>query len=739
MKRALMLLPLFVGFAGAELNVGDQITVPITVMMLNLTRDYPSTVPATVQYKDSDMYILTVPKIRYIMHKDKPTLYLDTTLIDAYTNQISSLFPQVKSDVLNYFGITEDDLFDSDNDSRIYFIIAPLYITDQATAAGIYKPNTVTGFFDPHYSIATTVFPRHEIIYINANSFITGDSGFVPEILRKTLYLYYTAYVLWSMDQDEVAGDLMRLAVYIASKIDTLSDYYTGQDTIPNIRLSGAKAGYDGNTFVYDLNNILAFDEINFELAYVWLYYLQELFGENTMKSIAVSPNFANAEISSLFEANNMDFNDAVKDFYLKAILSGKGFGSEYEFTVPELAGKNIFDFFTYPNRNTWYVLPYQNVLYPDSMDIIEGWGMLGISVRNPNIYGLPVVLNYPDNLDVRAFFFDIVGKTVTEITTPDRFLMMGLDTSNIVVLMNLNTASFLPWLQYGDSLPPTVERFFIYPHVGALNVFDIYIQSNTDLCVDINNCKAGISVSIPGAPAPVDLLATKLDEFTDNAGVHKVYSARFEVPALRTGTYVFALTDIADSLDNRLQTVPVETLYVRTLNSAQVASFYGGKIRVRGLDDMTLAIFRDRYSGEIYLSSSTPNGIVELQIPSSGNQVIYEKVGGIWVPVETYYSDGYAIAAVNSNGVFRLGDGKPDVFADGISVSLHGRKLLLNIGKHGEMDGRIFSVDGRLVKHFKVSGPGMVAVDMTSLPAGIYRFVGNLNNVSVSKTIVVY
>ncbi len=739
MKRALILMPLLIGFAGAELNVGDQLTVPITVMMLNITRDFPSTVPATVQYKDSDMYILTVPKITYTMHKDKPTLYMDTTMIDEYTNQIAALFPQVKQDVLNYLGLSEDDLYDSDNDPRIYFIIAPLYITDNATSAGIYAPNTVTAYFDPYYSTTTTEFPRHEIIYINTRSFLTGDSGFVPEVLRKVLYIYYTAYVLWSLDPDESAGDLMRLAVYMASKIDTLSDYYTGQDTVPDIRLSGAKAGYDGNTFVYDLNNILAFDDYNFELAYIWMYYLEELFGGNTMESIAVSSDFASAQISTLFESNGMEFKEAVKDYYLKAILNGKGFGSEYDFAIPALVGKNIFDFFVYPNSNTWYVLPYQNVLYPDSMDIVEGWGMLGIGVRNPSIFDQPVVLNYPDNLDIRAFLFDIPGKTVTEITAPDRLLMVNMDTTKVAVLMNLNAASFLPWLQYGDSTPPVVERFFIYPSVGALNVFDIYIQSNSDLCVDANNCKAGISVTIPGAPAPINLLASKIDAFDDSEGSHKVYFARFEVPVLRPGTYIFALTDIADSLDNRLQTTPTETLYVQTLNSTQVASFYNSILKIRGLENMTLAVFKERSTGEIHISSNRNDGVIELMVASPSNKVVYQKIGNVWIPVDSRYKGGYVVATVSSNGTFKLGDGNPSMVENNISVNVRNKKLLLNIPGYGKFYGRLFSIDGRLIRTFEVNGPGLVPVDMSSVPSGIYRLKGNYGNASISKTIVIY
>lgn len=739
MKRAFVLLPLFVGFAGAELNVGDQVTVPITVMMLNITRDYPSTVPATVQYKDNDMYILTVPKITYIMHKDKPTLYLDTTMIPQYTSQLSSLFPQVKSDVLNYFGLTEDDLFDSDNDSRIYFIIAPLYITDNATSAGIYMPNTVTAFFDPHYSIRTTTFPRHEIIYLNSRSILTGDSGFDPGVLRKVLYIYYTAYVLWSMDLNETPGDLMRLAVYMASKIDTLSDYYTGQDTVPNIRLSGAKAGYDGNTFVYDLNNILAFDEINFELAYVWMYYLEETFGENAIESIAVSPDFAAAEIAALFESNGMDFKDAVADYYLKAILNGKGFGSEYDFTVPALAGKNIFDFFTYPNRNTWYVLPYQNILVPDSMDVVESWGMLGIGVRNPAITTQPVVLNYPDNLYIRSFLFDIPGRTVTEITSPDRLLMLNMDSTKVVVVMNLNTATFLPWLQYGDSTPPVIERFFVNPNVGALNVFDIYLQSDSDLCVDANNCKAGLSVTIPGAPAPVDLLATKIDAFEDDEGSHRIYFARLEIPVLRTGEYIFALTDIADSLDNRLHNTPAETLYVQTLNTAQVASFYGNSVKVRGLQDMTLAIFREKTTGEISISSNRTDGFVDLYVAASSNKVIYRKLGNIWVPVDSRYVDGYVVATVDASGIYRLGEGNPNMVNDEISVSIVGKRLILNMAVSGKFHGMVYSSNGRLVKSFEIAGPGVVSVDLSSVSTGIYKLMGEYEGERINKTIVVY
>ncbi len=739
MKRAFVLLPLIVGFAGAELNVGDKITVPITVMMLNLTRDYPSTVPATVQYKDNDMYILTVPEITYLMHKDKPTLYMDTTLIPQYTSQLSSLFPQVKADVLNYFGITEDDLFDSDNDSRIYFIIAPLYITDNATAAGIYIPSTVTGFFDPHYSTETTTFPRHEIIYLNSRSILTGDSGFDPEVLRKVLYVYYTAYVLWSMDQDEVAGDLMRLAVYMASKIDTLSDYYTGQDSVPNIRLAGAKAGYDGNTFVYDLNNILAFDEFNFELAYVWMYYLEELFGENTIESIAISPDFAAAQISSLFESYGMDFKDAVAQYYLKAILNGKGFGSQYDFTVPALVGKNVFDFFTYPNRNTWYVLPYQNILVPDSMDLVEAWGMLGIGVRNPAISVQPVVLNYPDNLDIRSFLFDIPSRTVTEVTSPDRLLMLNMDSTKVVVVMNLNEATFLPWLQYGDSTPPVVERFFVHPNIGALNVFDIYLQSDSDLCVDANNCKAGLSVTIPGAPAPVDILASKIDAFEDSQGSHKIYFARLEIPVLRTGTYVFALTDIADSLDNRLQTLPAETLYVQPLTSTQAVAFYGGAIRVSSVEDMTLAIFRERATGEIYISSNRTNGFIELYVASSPDKVIYRKMGNIWLPVDSRYKDGYVVATVNADGVYRLGEGNPGIVQSDISISVEGRRLFLNITVGGRFDGRIYSASGKLIKAFEIMGPGTASVDLSSIPAGVYRLVGNYGDKKINRTIVLY
>ena len=739
MKKFLVLLPFLagVGVLRADLEVGDQLTVPVTVMMLNLTRDYPSTTPATVTYKDDNMYIMAVPAVRYIMHKDKPTYYLDTTLVDEYTSQLASLFPQVKSDVLNYFGITEDDLYDSDNDPRIYFIILPMYVTDQAVNAGITLPNKVTALFDPHYSVSTMAFPRHEIIYINARSIITNSTGFDLEVLKKTLYIYYTAYVMWSLDMDERVGDLMKLAVYMASKIDTSSDYFTGVDDVPDARNGGAPLGYDGNMFIYNLNKILSTDDMNAELGYIWLNYLEELFGESSIVSMASSPDFISNEIDELFRQNNKDFLTVVEDFYLKAALSGWGFGSQYEFENPALQGRVIFDFKSYPNKNNWYIRPYDSTANRDSLGTLEAWGVYGFSIRVPFMFNKPAVVNYPDNLTIKTYFIDFDEHIVEPIATPEHMVVNGLDTTNVALLMNLNNVAIPLWYQYGDTIPPVVEKFFVMPNISAMNVFDIYSITNEEVCMDVSNCKAGITVTVPGALSPISVSAGMMDEYSDSAGRHYVYHYRFEVPVLREGTYKFSLSDISDPVDNRLSDTLTTTVEVAHLNIATSHMFYDGKIVIGSEKPMVIAV--SSVEEEIMLSSNVKNAYVELKIKSAPDKVIYTQRNGIWLPVESYYQDGYVSAVVPANGKYRVLSGQPK-FSDKFEIRLiDGGRLIINLPYKTEFRGAIYSVNGRVSSRITLKGSGVHIVDIGNLPHGIYYIQGTLGNKNIKQTIVLY
>ena len=720
MKRYLIPLFLMVGGLFAEYDVGDVLPVPVTKVMLTISRD---TVTGRVVYKDDNMYLIL-------------TTGVDTAAIDNYIAQIPPLFDEVKASVLSYLNLTEDDLYDSDNDSRIFLVITPMEVSAILKDLGIQHPTKFYGMFDPNFTVSGENYSAHEYIHLNCRSQLSpsnlcDDQGFVDSRLRKVLYFLYTDYVIWSLDRNERNRNILRGGIYIASKVDTLSDYSVGFDEVSDIMFDGAPYGYDGTTIEYDAADIISSDDKNAEMAFYWFNFLEEHFGEDALVSAITSPQLFSVAFDQLLSSRNLELDSLVVEFNLKMALNGLGFG--YDFASPLIPDHPVVDIFHPLSKNVYDIFDADTV--PNLGAVLSGNGALGFRAKNPVLIGKLARLNYPDGMNVKVYLIDSVAKTVTDITADEVVEFPDIQIySKVAYFINLTGSNGSIWEAYDDTTAPNVESFFVKPDFSALNVFHVYGITDEEVCYDVGSCTMKVGADIPGALTTITFDASNIDTYDDDAGTHYVYYSRFEVPTAREGDYKFFIYDAADAVENKVVYTDTVVLTVGFATAGTFNAFEREGIYILPRENAMFAV--STHKGRIFISSEASSPVL-LKVPGTSSQSIYRLEGNTWIPVKTHYSDGYLFAEVEPRGEYRVMTGKPA--AMNFNVNFRGRTLYMNLPSTSMVKVKLYGLNGRLIRTLNTSGAGLITMDLGNIPSGVYYLDIETDFGKVSKKVVLY
>ncbi len=738
--RKFLILSLFSsGIIYAEYNIGDTLTVPINAFYLTLVRDYVQSDPLVsnyrfwgkVRYKSNKYYIITIDTIKYDYSSGQPAVPTTRTdtIPQAYIDDIVDSLREVIDNynifqrVLDSLGVSEFELFDSDNDPRIYIVVAAgFYLTSQNTALNI--EDEIRGYFDPYYS-TSSIYPRHEYFVLNYKSSLftntqTGQPDIKKDLIRKYLFYLYTQYVLWSVNRgdNEDVADILKGAFYLASRIDkgNIFDYYQGfkrSDTLKTANFDplGLRSSYLKTVYIMQTSEALA--------SILWFSNLEDELGYNTIKSFLLNKGetFSNL-LNNELQIKNISLNELIVSFHLKNQLNRFGNAFEYHYNQPFLQGVPI------------YALGVNANLAPSINSItLSSGGAFGLRAPIASIANKPTVINYSDLLYerglVRIYKIDTVAKSIIRVDSSIRaYLKNGIAArdSQWLFIMNLSSAAQVFYYAINDTLGPSISKFSLVPDRFALNIMHIYIQSNENIHSDINQKVLNVVLKYPNGIEDTFLIS-RTDSFALGNSVRIFYNYNYTLPYLLPGWYVLRTYRANDILDNPTTTYR-DSIQIAYLNANSLLSYYDNSII---LLNPTNSSYRFALKFEDKAIGITSNEKFKLILKIKGSGIICKKDGPC---LETYRDGDYVYSYIDDNGYYVLSSGNP---YNNFLFNIVNKRLSLSADDIVKID--VYSLNGRKV----------YSADLTSgiyelpIKSGIYKAILNYKNSKHEKVFVVY
>ncbi|MEO0143850.1 MAG: T9SS type A sorting domain-containing protein [candidate division WOR-3 bacterium] len=709
MMRYLSIL-LILGFASAELNVGDRVKVPLTLFSLTFKKDYleaSDSGSARVILKNPYAYVLTMDTVDIPEFTVKFIIPSDSAMKTAYL--IDTIISQVVPAVQSFFGNV--NYFDSDNDPRIFIVLGGFYVSGEI---GLNDRGDIVGYYDPYYS-TSSVHERHEYFILNCNSIFTGNNcskSFDKISLRKTLYYLYTLYTLYSIKgsmEDPFA--LAQSAFYLASKIDTFSTdtfAYGFQGNKKNIVyvsddvLNGSIKYYfaPNPTKPYVSQVALAYtlDDAIAQNTYFFFLNLEEKYGFNNLKQMIL-----NTSIKFYNQFDSDTLKALILNTHLKNLLNSKGFGYDYQNYNKEI--------YPWTGTNSIY-----NALRPDvrwfSQGVMSG---LGFVARAVAVVNKPFIFNWVDSSRIKVFKIDTVDKTISEIQyNPYRLFVDSLRRHRErLFFINVDNKSIDVLYYNNDTTGPTYDTFFVAWNRFSLNTFEIYLRSQNSIGIDVGKFnRLLIKVETPTLNySPIVEMNLK-----EEVGSNHYYYAKLVVPKLDAGIYKFSVYDARDSFDNVMVNKPSYSINVQYLNPQVLSIFYDGEIMIRNLDNKVNVVLVSKV-GQGYNINSINDFPAYIYIKSQKpeNVIYYNNK-----PVETYYSNGYVYALYQGDGFYSLSTGKPNII---FNYYLKGNSLIINSPINSSIYIRVYDISGKKVYETnKVISEGYNNIPL-NLRTGVYIF----------------
>lgn len=724
---------LYVGIVEAEYDVGDSVYIPLNQYYVVPQRDYPvkvggnEYVPAVIKYKDDNIYVAVIDSIKYVYTTTGPggvivvdsvVVVFDPATVDSNISLIVSTFnnpdgsgESIKQKVLNYLGITESDLYDSDNDPRIFIVFTGLFTSSRISNLSVY------GYFDPYFS-TTEKFPRHELIVLNVNNGTLYSDGYLdPNILKKTLFYTYSQYALWSIDPEELDIYLSKEAFYIASQADPLGSYYMGFDNsislIAPINPFSVTVPYlYGKYMVSDMDG---------EIAYYFFRNVSYYLGDDVLLDIIKSPYIFDRALKLALESNGLSLADVIKDFHLRNLFNASGkFG--YSYDDPELAGVEIY-------RPQVFAIP------PTAQSSAYTVSAYGASLVYPKVVSQAnkyFVLNYPDSAfqqGLMVYFVDVVNDSFYQITVPDRYdRPSGLDKgTQWIYIINASSQS-VPFSVGLDTIPPADYSFNVFTTRFDLTKFYITVVSPDELAEDVDKPYLLVSLQSPLGALEFDLNLT--GELVVGIGQKRyVYYKEVKFPTLAPGNYIFSIApkDLVENVGERV----ADTLIVEYLNQNSVLTLSNG-VDIVGEGYVIVNVVDEG----VYIH---PSGRVQLRFNTpDASRIVYYRASmeDMWQPLDTYYDDGYVYVNTNMPGFYKTGFGTPK--NGSFSLSYSAGELVMNVPYPGSISLEIYDISGKKVySHVRrVDMPGTISVS-PELPRGVYVLKVQYGDLKITRKLV--
>ncbi|MCS7245717.1 MAG: hypothetical protein RMJ38_06285 [candidate division WOR-3 bacterium] len=740
MKRLFAIFLIFFGYLRAEYNVGDTLTVPINVFFLNLTRDYVQSDPlysnyrfyGKVRYKSDRYYIITIDTIKYDYsagNPPQPTTRVDVIppshiqpIVDSIVDVLES--HKIFQRVLDSLGVSQFQLFDSDNDPRIYIVVAAgFFITSQSGSIGITDVD-IKGYFDPYYS-TSTIYPKHEFFVLNYKSslFTTNVNLSIKKgILRKFLFYLYTQYVLWSINRNdnELVSDILRGAFYLASRVDlsNADKYYNGFET-PTDALNTANFNPLTNKSAY-LTTLYMMNSSDAIAGILWLTSLEDILGYQKLKSFFLTKGRTFSElINSELELRNISLDSLINLFHIKNLLNRfTSFPQQYRYSQPYLQGVTI---------------------YPPSVITSISTSLSTISL-NPRgafaIYALtaataqkPLIVNFSDNAyinnKITVYKIDTITKEVIKLSDSVEnsrrlYLKGGLNLRTQYVLI-VSTSPTIQSISYtiNDTLPPTLSKFSLIPNRFSLTLLQTFTSSTEGLYSDISANKITLSLLYPDGI--VDTFDVPLKD-TVKIGNTTTYYFIFDykLPYLKVGKYLLRPVRINDALDN-LVTGYSDSVIFSYLTPNSILSFDNVKIKNPGSRSIPVMTKFEKNAFGIYKEDNTP-----LIIKIKGEGIICNENGCF----DTYKEGDYVWAYINASGNYYLSNGTPK---QTFLFNIVNKKLYVQVSESAILE--IYSIDGRKVLSMEL----LSGIYELPIKSGLYRAILRVNDSVHYKSFVVY
>ncbi|GEM_PF-3390742 len=723
-----------VGVLRAEYDVGDRVLIPLNQYYIVPTRDYPvkvggdEFVPAVVKYKDDNIYVVVIDSIKYVYTTtipgggtviDSVVIIYDPATIDSNVAIIRNVFndpdgsgESIKDKVLSYLGLSESDLYDSDNDPRVFIVLTGLYTTSEVPNLIVYS------YFDPYFSI-NDKFPRHELIVLNTNNGTVFQDGYLnPNVLRKLLFHNFSQYALWSVDPDEIDFYLGKEAFYVASQADPSFNYYQGYDDAISLI---APLNPLGITVPYFYGKYLISD-MDAEMAYFFFTNVSDYIGDDALIDVFKSPYIFDRALKLALESRGYSLAEVLEDYHLKNLFNETGkFG--YSYDNPALSGVQIYRpqvFAVSPtNKSAAYsVAPYgASLIYAKVTSQADRY----------------FVLNYPDsafNEGLTAYFIDIANDSFYVIDVPDRYdRPSGLARLSQWIYL-INTSSYdMPFAIGLDTIPPADYNFNVFTNRFDMTKFYVVTVSPDKLVQDVDKQYLEVSVQSPVGDLAFELMLT--EELTVGVGQKRyVYYKEVKFPTLLPGSYIFSIAprDLVENVGDE----KADTLIVEYLSAGNALALSNG-VQISGEGYVIANVLDDG----VFLH---PSGTVMLQFKSSSpSKVVYyrEDVKDVWKPLRTYYKDGYVYAYTNSPGIYKIAAGSPEFEEFSLRYS-HGN-ILMNVPAPGIVTLEIFDASGRRVYQYekRVNMAGTLTVT-PDLPNGVYLMKAQYGQTKIAKKVII-
>ncbi len=742
MKRILSLFLISFGVLYAEYNVNDTLTIPINAFYLIPIIDYVKSDPpptgsnykfyGKVRYKTDKYYIITIDTIKYDYSAgDPPQTITRTDIIppDSIEHVVDSLVDVLESNniferVLDSLGVGQFNLFDSDNDPRIYIVVAAgFYLTSRNAELRI-EDTDLKGYFDPYYS-TSSAYPRHEFFVLNYKSKLfsiqeqANEPKIKKELLRNFLFYLYTQYVLWSINRNdnEDIADILRGSFYLASRIDgnNAAHYYKGFDL--NDNLSGANF----DPFSVNSSYLKAFYMMQTQDAIagiLWLSTLEDVLGYQTIKSFLLNKGQTfGSLLQTELQIRGISIDSLVVLFHLKNLLNRFGNSFPYHYNQPFLQNVPIYPPGTISSLSSFSSLT------------ISPRGAFGLKALTAATARKPTIINYSDDAHRNGFVYvfkiDTVSKTIERVDTLNRvYLENGIFARDSQWLFVINLSSSPQTFYYGinDTIGPTINKFVMIPDQFALNVMHIYIRSSEILYSDITRGSLTLSLYYPNGFIDTFSVA-RTDSFNVGNIPNIYYNYDYIVPSLMAGKYILSTYRVNDGLDNKSQLYS-DTVEIKYLNANAILSFNNNSIILINPTNNTYRIALNPENDGIILSSDQKFNLI-LKIKGYG---IICKQGNECL--ETYKDGDYVYAYISDNGYYVLSSGKP---SSNFKFTISNKLIYLNVDGIAKLD--VYSVNGR-----KVYSTNLVSgVYELPLKPGLYKASLRYNNKSYEKVFVVY
>ncbi len=728
--RATLFLLLGLGFAKAEYNVGDRLVIPITGYYIIPKKDYVPFAPnsdtayAVVKYKNNDIYVVIIDSagfehtIQELNQTIVDTAFYGINDPDSNVAIIANVFndpfgdgESIKQKVLNYLGISENILYDSDND-RIFIVLSGSYVTGEIPGL------SVRGNFDPYYSTKSEVRTR-EVLFVNyKNSDIVENGYLKPNNLRKLLFYLYALYVLWSLDPDEDPFELNRSAFYIASKLNNVDDVFNGFNNQFDIgRPLEANPLSPIPLYVQYENTTYIIADKEVETGLLWYYSLEKILSEQQLLNIIKSGDNFRDQIEAALTAQNVSLREAIIEFHMNNLLNAKGFQG-YGYDIPGIQNQEI------------YVVNTSNFLYPGGSGSFQkippnlASGVFVVIPANENRY---LIVDYTDSADIERYYINFVTKEIQRIEDPIRYVNPNGFVRNDEMFFVINVSGNDVWIsaKVGDTIGPQNVEIMVIPNRFALTHFDIYLFTDEQVYADAGNTTLTMDVTTPVSSFQIEL------PFLEPSGGNLIYYAPLKLANLYRGNYIFKV-EPRDMVGNTSGYF-MDTVFIDYLNPQSTLALEDLRILPKASGIVSINKVSDK---SYYVSSSTENILVGFVVKAPGATIYYKPYSKAnWIPLNTYSEGDVVYAEFVGNGYYKL-----DVSSQVSSfyVDVRGRDIFLNIPKDGYLEYSIYALNGRVVQAYRNKITKGIHRFKLNIPSGIYVMAVKYDDKLYRKQIVV-